>query len=581
MRFPVRSLHNLASRALATVVLTVGMTGKAASAADDAPAIVLEATPAGALAFSPDGAWLAIGAVYKGALKLWRVGGDEEPRVIEDVKALYQTVAFSPDGRLLTASRVSLDPAESVVSTWEVNGFKRLMEYKLGAFWSTFTPDSKRLAIGKFNVVEFLDPRTGTRLSGFRAQDNANVGAGEFAANGKLFATLGEEEKQIKLWNPTTGVLLRTIPIDGAAEAISVSPDGRDVAYAIENKLFVVETKSGKPRWSSGAHQDAIVKVCYAPDGEELATASHDNTVRRWNAADGAEITVSEPDRGTVQAVAYAPEGQSLAVGTSGVVLLYSLKRDRPTARGQGAAQAAIALQFKTRAVDWKSGDERKPLLTIKQGNGFICGLAGNFAGEADSFDMQVGKDGVWSLSGTSTDFIGVRATAATELKPGCFSPQVARFEWSAGKAPTKMLHKKDGICLLAGIRGALRGYGEEVKIELADDGYWYLEGKSAQGGLRATALGIKWNKPGVWTCSTSTYSWTTGQDAIRVGELSEGLCVLSGVSGNMQGGGEGAEIVSEEKTWLLRGSSQQQELRFDATLIRIEKVSRNAARRR
>jgi len=39
------------------------------------PTTVDDETPAGALAFSPDGTWLAIGADYQGPLKLWKVGG--------------------------------------------------------------------------------------------------------------------------------------------------------------------------------------------------------------------------------------------------------------------------------------------------------------------------------------------------------------------------------------------------------------------------------------------------------------------------------------------------------------------------
>ncbi|MDB5391527.1 MAG: hypothetical protein JWM11_7173, partial [Planctomycetaceae bacterium] len=58
-------------------------------------------------------------------------------------------------------------------------------------------------------------------------------------------------------------------------------------------------------------------------------------------------------------------------------------------------------------------------------------------------------------------------------------------------------------------------------------------------------------------------------------GEQRQGLCVLSGLSGNMLGGGEGVEIVLEDESWKLRGTSQQQELQFDAMLIQIHKVKK------
>ncbi len=566
-------------------IFFLALAGRAVVGADDTPATVLESTPAGALAFSPDGTWLAIGAEYKGPLKLWKVGGNEAPRVVEDVKAMFNTVGFSSDGKFLTASRISLDPAESVVSVWDVKTRQRLMEYKSGAFWSVFTPDNKGVAIGKFSTVEFLDPKTGTRLSGYRAHENSDVSAGAFAANGKLFVTAGAEAKQLRTWDAKTGKSLRTIPLTGECRTISVAPDARQIACVLGKTVTVVNADDGHQVWSSDSHEDTVMKVCYSPDGKEIATASHDRTVRRWNAADGAPLKTYEPDRGVVQTVAYSPDQKNLAIGTSGVVLIYSLSgtaaetplpsRTSTSKSRPEVAQPTAALKFKTRQIDWKVGEDSKPVVPAKQGIAFISGLAGNLGGTGDSFELQVSKDGSWTLSGKSADFLAARATAITDLAPVQFAPQITRYEWSNGKPAVKMLHRKDGICVLAGVSGAFRGYGEEVKVRLADDGYWYLEGKSAQGELHAKAIGLKWSKPGLWLGSATTHSWTTGQDEVEVGKLSDGLCVLSGFSGGMLGGGEGVEIVAQDNFWRLRGSSQQQELRFDAMLIRFENAKK------
>ncbi|MDB5392202.1 MAG: peptidase caspase catalytic subunit p20, partial [Planctomycetaceae bacterium] len=495
----------LGRQRLAMAMFVVGLAHSLSTvqlSADVMPKDVVESTPAGALAFSPDSKLLAIGAEYKGSLKLWVVGEKAEPRIVDDVKAMYNTVAFSPDGKLLTASSVSLDPAESVVKVWELSGNKRLMEYKFGAFWSAFTPDSKRVAIGKFTMVEFLDARTGKRLSGFKVQNNANVTAAEFAANGKLFVTSGGDEKQLKLWDVKSGKLQRAIAINGVARTVAVSADARYIAYAVEKELFLYDVEAGKSKWSSAAHRNTIMKVCFSPDGMEVATASHDRTARRWKTADGAIISTYEPDRGVVQTATYSPDQKLFAIGTSAVVLIYSLREgglvqspSKPTTSARTDIQGSESLSFKTRPTDWKTGEQRKSVLPEKKGIAFISGMAGNLGGPQDSFELQVGKDGVWTLGGTSGDFLAARATSVADLTPVQFSPEIMRFEWSSGKAGVKMLHRKDGICLLSGVKGAFRGYGEEVKIRLADDGYWYLDGKSSQGEIRATALGIKWSK--------------------------------------------------------------------------------------
>jgi WD40 repeat protein len=62
-------------------------------------------------------------------------------------------------------------------------------------------------------------------------------------------------------------------------------------------------------------HQHSLSEVAFAPDGEVLATASYDKTVKVWNVADGTL-------RGTlgpfvpVRSVAFSPDGQTLVTGS-------------------------------------------------------------------------------------------------------------------------------------------------------------------------------------------------------------------------------------------------------------------------
>jgi hypothetical protein len=69
----------------------------------------------------------------------------------------------------------------------------------------------------------------------------------------------------------------------------------------------------------------------------------------------------------------------------------------------------------------------------------------------------------------------------------------VKQYEWTNGQAPVRMLHKNDGVCFLSGLSGSFGGYGEEVRVRLADDGYWYLGGQTRQAELKAKAIGIEW----------------------------------------------------------------------------------------
>jgi len=74
-------------------------------------------------------------------------------------------------------------------------------------------------------------------------------------------------------------------------------------------------------------HDGAVNAVAYSLDGNMLASASADTTVRIWDMRTGEEMTTPLlSDNGAVNSVAFAPDGESVASGTEhGVVCVWSL----------------------------------------------------------------------------------------------------------------------------------------------------------------------------------------------------------------------------------------------------------------
>ena len=74
-------------------------------------------------------------------------------------------------------------------------------------------------------------------------------------------------------------------------------------------------------------HTDSVESVAFSPDGETVASGSSDNTIRLWDVATGAELRTLRGHTDSVESVAFSPpDGETLASGSGDrTVLLWNL----------------------------------------------------------------------------------------------------------------------------------------------------------------------------------------------------------------------------------------------------------------
>ncbi len=110
----------------------------------------------------------------------------------------------------------------------------------------------------------------------------------------------------------------------GPVSALSLSPSGRQVAVACcdHNQVYLFHVPTGKPEAVLRGHTGSITALVYSPDGQSVATGARDGTVRLWDPATGRERAVLRGSPGFV-ALSYSPDGRRIAVRTGDQVHLW------------------------------------------------------------------------------------------------------------------------------------------------------------------------------------------------------------------------------------------------------------------
>ncbi|MEW6495422.1 MAG: hypothetical protein AB1589_23320 [Cyanobacteriota bacterium] len=98
----------------------------------------------------------------------------------------------------------------------------------------------------------------------------------------------------------------------GAIRSVSYSPDGQTIASASSDCTIKLWRIDGTLLQTFKGHSNKVHGVAWSPNGQMIASASHDHTIKLWR-TDGALLQTFKGHSNSVYSVAWSPDGQMIA----------------------------------------------------------------------------------------------------------------------------------------------------------------------------------------------------------------------------------------------------------------------------
>jgi WD40 repeat protein len=282
------------------------------------------------VAYSPDGERIASAAASMAdqTVRIWNAHTGQHLLTFSRHTQPVFSVAFSPDSKLIASGSGHFsDPSQpGELKLWDAATGQEIRPFqaKVGMIHSVaFSPDGRYLAAGGFiGSAEIWDTTTGQRQIQLTGHKPGVIGVA-FSPDGKQLATASgtfdttEVEVRpgiITLWDATTGQKLFTLEgHDASLRGVAFSQDGQYLASASNDETVKIWDLRGRRELRTlRGHHHQVCGVEFSPDGQRLASSSDDGSVKVWDPRTGRELLTLRGHTNPVVGITFSPDGQRL-----------------------------------------------------------------------------------------------------------------------------------------------------------------------------------------------------------------------------------------------------------------------------
>jgi WD40 repeat protein len=337
-----------------------------------------------AMAFSPDGKWLAATAADNkdAAIHLWDLETGKEAAVLKGHKGLVGYLFFLPGGDAKGGPILVSGAADSTIRFWSVHKqaeLPQIINHPGLVSALAVSPDGKTIASGSGKNIIFWDPATGNETRRWEAH-----------THGITCLTFGPEGKTLASGSPGQQI------VGGTKQPIT---------YDLDNSLALWDTANGKALHYYAGHPAAATHVALS-EGGKIFIAECRGTTIFWDAATGKklrQVVSNSPSQGLV----LTPDGKTNVVADLNELKFIDIESgaaQRPMPHKVRQFRARISMAFSPDGATLAaSGDEGRIVLwdvrrRAEKGSPGVLGIPGHavaFSGDSKAI-ATAADDGVF-----------------------------------------------------------------------------------------------------------------------------------------------------------------------------------------
>ncbi|MCA9225145.1 MAG: PD40 domain-containing protein, partial [Planctomycetales bacterium] len=327
------------------------------------------------IAFSPDGKSVAA-CGYEPLIQMFNARTGEPGQTIQLADSGGERILFTKDGSLHIACFDG-----SVRTFRDGESLRAFAAHEGAALELEMTDDGQTIFTGGADSLVHVwnaeDQRLKSTLKPHIEQADLPEPVHALAASldGRWVAT-AHEDLSVRVRDAASGRLLTSVNgHDDLVVAVAFSPDGKWLAtgsYDQSIKLWPIATEAtqtvdnetepaprfGEPRELTG-HTNWVFAIAFSPDGQQLASASYDKSVRLWDVETGKEIAKFDGHTAAARCVAFSPDGKRLVSGSSDrTAMVWDIDTHKAIATVTGHTGAVRGVSYSPDGQQFATGSE-------------------------------------------------------------------------------------------------------------------------------------------------------------------------------------------------------------------------------